>query len=604
MNKTLFIVSELFHLWNQNVANVCVFDKLLYNKLNERGDLNGKHTTVLPFIDDSKEDLQACSDFVEKKYEKFILILTKKLNLAHGENQSVEYWRKCLGIGFIRYITLAHQVYETCNVNINNDDYKLFVLKEKDFKIPNDFDESRKIFQHTDLGTEQLFSVYCRLYYKGELIEKRVTEKVKNIKTIKSKNVFNKKIRVLFSKDGIKKIIFKALLMFQVESNITAGSLGAYFSVGNNLSLFLKSKGKYGFLYNEPKGSNDSGFYDKDGRALISSLDDKSDRFDAYLCACLKHDFPKLYLENYKKHCLSVDEYISRYKNIKYVISEAWIGSSSMSFILARMALKNIKHIYNEHNYISFPFIGEEINFSAKNSDVFISMGWDNKKIENLKKGSSLFDFYIPRAINKSIDILYVASLPVYKKPQYTATYGESGNNAIKYMEYMSELFDLIPDSLKRKVVYRDYPREKVTDWNIPDLNNELKCHLKSCGIDNHHYSSKKMMSKSRLVLVDYISTAYIEALVSNIPVIILFDKSRYYLLDEYENFFSELIEVGVVQLEPKSAAEFIIKIESAPQVWWFKEEVQKARLCFLDKFMGDRSKMINMLVGYACKNE
>jgi putative transferase (TIGR04331 family) len=107
-------------------------------------------------------------------------------------------------------------------------------------------------------------------------------------------------------------------------------------------------------------------------------------------------------------------------------------------------------------------------------------------------------------------------------------------------------------------------------------------------------------MRQSELVVIDYISTSYLECLVMNIPFILFWDIEAYYLKDEYADFFTPLVNVGICQTNPAEAAKFVEKIKDNPAEWWFSESTQAGRKEFMDKNLGEPQVMIDYLLGLA----
>jgi putative transferase (TIGR04331 family) len=109
---------------------------------------------------------------------------------------------------------------------------------------------------------------------------------------------------------------------------------------------------------------------------------------------------------------------------------------------------------------------------------------------------------------------------------------------------------------------------------------------------------SKVQMLQSKLIIIDYISTSYLEALTMNIPVVFLWNTDAYYLNDDYSDFFKVLVDADICQTDPAKAAKFIESIKDNPMEWWGNPNVQAARNKFLDRNMGKPEVMIEYLTG------
>ena len=105
-------------------------------------------------------------------------------------------------------------------------------------------------------------------------------------------------------------------------------------------------------------------------------------------------------------------------------------------------------------------------------------------------------------------------------------------------------------------------------------------------------------MLQSRLVIVDYISTAYLESLHMNIPTVFFWDPEINHLEERFSDFFQPLIDVGICQTDPVKAAVFIQEIINNPEEWWKHERVQEKKNEWLNNNFQKPHVMIEYLLG------
>ena len=111
-------------------------------------------------------------------------------------------------------------------------------------------------------------------------------------------------------------------------------------------------------------------------------------------------------------------------------------------------------------------------------------------------------------------------------------------------------------------------------------------------------------MLRAKRVVIDYVSTSYIEALLMNIPMVLLWDSESYCLNDRYSDFFHPLIRAKICHTDPQLAAAFIGHIQNDPDSWWQSSETQAARKEFLDRNLGNPADMIEILLNLSQHNE
>jgi putative transferase (TIGR04331 family) len=104
-------------------------------------------------------------------------------------------------------------------------------------------------------------------------------------------------------------------------------------------------------------------------------------------------------------------------------------------------------------------------------------------------------------------------------------------------------------------------------------------------------------MRAARLVIADYISTAYLEALMADVPVVFFWNREAYHLEDRFARFFDELEAAGICHSNASTAARFVESIQREPQAWWQSAKVRAARHAFLDENLGHAEQMIQHLL-------
>ena len=115
--------------------------------------------------------------------------------------------------------------------------------------------------------------------------------------------------------------------------------------------------------------------------------------------------------------------------------------------------------------------------------------------------------------------------------------------------------------------------------------------------------TGRQEMLESKLVVIDYLSTSYIECMRMDIPFIFFWDKNAYYINSKYNNFFDPLIQAGICHTDPVDAAILIEKIKNNPKKWWNNEKVQKGKNKFLEINFGEPEKMLGYLLNQSESN-
>lgn len=620
--KYNFIVSDYRKLWIEGATCLYIVEPYVYYRLERTGHISDYDDIIVaPYRRQSSSDLEKDHNFVQLKFDKYVKILAERLNQIHGTSYSIPFWRRALSISFERYITYFHEVFENCELYFKKDRHDCNVLSEKSYYVPLDFEEQRNFFQHSNYGQEQIFSLYMHTFYPGGLKTKDDQYKThlesgqKSLESPK-KSIFLRLLEQGFSRTTFNKILLrlkhefsratfnnrkqKIFKMYYSRKAHKIGILGSFFSTENLDLLIIKSRG---LIYPLEWQINliDSDNYSPlwDDRELLTENRIDFDKFDRFFFASLKHCLPRIFIENFKKVENYYINYFKTYNDLKYVTSEAWLSSSSLSIALALLKERGVKHIYNEHNYFEHPWVGSLIPKEASLSDIFVSMGWYNNKINNIVQGASLREFKLDDKPEKRYKICYIGSSATAKRPNYTASYGWSCENAPKHFKFVRLFLEGLSYQTRCDILYKGYPVSNFDDWLAYDPDYRLDPYFKDIQKHNDiNIPGKLIMLQSNLVIVDYLSTSYLEAMIMNIPTIFFWNPEAYYLSNDYSDFFDSLISVGICQTDPIKAANFVESVKDDPGKWWFSEEVQKGRNEFLNRNFGKPEAMITYLLG------
>lgn len=88
-----------------------------------------------------------------------------------------------------------------------------------------------------------------------------------------------------------------------------------------------------------------------------------------------------------------------------------------------------------------------------------------------------------------------------------------------------------------------------------------------------------------RLVVHNYLGTAWLETLGLNIPTICFYNPAAYIYREEAQATIDALQKIGILHYSGKDAARFVVSIGSDIEGWWHKSEVQEARRNFVERY-------------------
>jgi len=570
-NKLNFIVSGAKKFWKLDLSKCEVSNPLLELKYKE--DLNNCFTRIKYFGNTRRtsQDLKNDSDYIDKKYKKYTKIFAERLNLIHDKNYSHFFWSKALSIGFLRQLNILYDHFKIYERYFDEEKHYVNILSRKDFLVPIDYEESRNIISDDSIGSEQVFSIYINLFYKAN-IDKKISHQWDIRKSKK------------FKIDHLNLILLKIkrFLLSKKKTLVVTGILGSYFSKQKKKKLIKINKGKIDEIFMYPKITKND-YINHKMRKKISQKQDEFDSFDKFYFEAQKSLFPKFFLENFHKYERYISKKLESYNELKFIISENWIIEPINSLALA-LAKENhgIIHINNEHNCFSHIYQGRYLEYIINLSDDFYNIGWESNNSKVIKS-SSLYNFSIKKKKHK-YEILFVSAPIQYKLKYYSFFEVYSQENAIFTIDFNNQFFESLDDNLLKKIFYKKYPinyyieKEKFYTKSFKKVNLSLSA---------SKFNALNLMSKSKLVIIDYVSTAYLESFISNIPTVVFFNKSSSKLDKRYHDFFDVLIDSGIFQTNPVDASKLIREIYKDPLNWWNSFKIKKSRELFIKKNIG-----------------
>ena len=587
--KANFLVSAHPKARLPGARELFVTDPYVRHALEMTGELGQyERVIVAPPSRATREEFQRDHDFVDARYHRYVPILAERLNEAHGTQHPVSFWQKALSLSLLRHVTFCYDLFQACEAHLRPQEHDCRILAEDSFFVPDDFNAHRRFLEHSDYGQEQLFSVYSRLFHPGLFPEWSDT------------HVVSPKARgkpapgPSWAKRLHPKRALRRLLRLRAP---TVGIINSYFSAANVERLLFTSGGRIQpialpeFRFrNEPP--------DWRMRGTLSRAEPSFDRFDRFVFAALRHGMPRAFVEEAPRVISELQRLFSRYPKLRWVVSEAWIGDMATAFALAILKERGVRHIYNEHNYLAYPFLGNNLKYLIPLVDEYATLGWHDARAPHLTRGASLFAWKASPRAPRTIPLLIVGSIATAHPPEVNASYGEAGTfNAQSYYRFMNDFLGHLPDDVLRAAVYRGYPKtftDRALHYGDTQL---LAAHIGRLHYDNDpQTSAKALMGKARLVVVSYLSTAYLEALISDIPTVILWNRQTYLLEQAHPGVFADLLAAEVFQDDPVRAAQFVSRIAAAPERWWQTARVREARARFLAQNLGEPSRMLDIL--------
>ncbi len=599
-----FYILSAYLIDSCNSKSLFIAQPYVYHKLEIGGYLNGIDSVeICHYTRETKEDLILDSQYVDKKYELYLPLLAERFNNIHQKQFPKEFWQKYMSLGFVRYLTAFYETYKILETSFECQKFDYKALHPDDYLLPFDFEENRQLFLNSDFGQEQIFSIYLAEKHPGKTERFRAsfnTSTTVNKSQNRLISLFDKlkrlKWRHLYK---LAQFIVSMLRFKQDKSEVVMGVLGSFFSDRNYAKLQNSSRNKIRNLQIPviPKSSHR---INEEARTFISSGEQWFDDFDRFFFSSMSTCLPRICIEEFSYIERSYEEFLDQFPQMKYIVSEAWLSDSYINIFLAYAQNRGIKHIYNEHNCIFHPFVGDYVKHVSQLCDIYATLGWNEPGYPNTIPTASLYEYVEKGHFKKKYKILYIGVPFIVKMQHYSSAWGASGENVPRNIQFLKEFFTNLGPETLGEISYRPYPLQNIKHILIYEKEIILR-HLFSGfkEITDTRESSKHQMKKAKLVIIDYISTSYLECLIMNIPFILFWDKNSYYLKEEHADFFTPLVDAGICHTNAIDAAQFVLQIKDDPAAWWFSPAVQEGRKMFMERNIGNPKIMVDFLMSF-----
>ena len=311
----------------------------------------------------------------------------------------------------------------------------------------------------------------------------------------------------------------------------------------------------------------------------------RSDAFEEGLVASLPTAIPRCFLEDF-------DQYLerARAKNLGRLAvvwtAEGWVFSEELKIWMAEHAERGAKIVGSQHGGgYGIQLDMQKETFERRTSDCFVTWGWgdgvtsDQKNLPSLK----LSTFNPGRSIRSRAEhsgrsriLLVTNSYPRY--PLRLASL-PIGHQYERYLEYQFEYIDRVW-------------REGAADLRVRAIRQEFgwavrrRIDLRFNGLPFDHCSQfSTSVDNSELVVVDHMSTAFLETLSAGIPTLLFWDPSVWRLRDSARPYFDDLVDAGVLYYDAATASETTLRIGDQVWDWWTEKHRQRAVRRLVNRF-------------------
>jgi putative transferase (TIGR04331 family) len=562
-------------------------DHLLLGKwilTDDRFDVKGE-LDVIPYHWDDRQKFHRDFYYIQSLNERVVQALAENLNEFHGIGHSTHSWRIILGPWInIALVSLFDRWEVISSLLHANRRWTLSLPKEySPVKVPAGFSDADKIFSQ-DRWNDYVFRLILDQRTNMHAAESANHQET-TLKSLFQPNIGGTNLslnRLAYLKSIVAHLLLR---LWGIASSVTL--VATNFSVKQALKLrrpehilwphlFQKLDVEYARM--APESLNAEW---RQG-ALGLQINLNAREFETFIDKNLRSMVPWLYLESFDglNRLSSTMPWPRRPKCLITAHGQYSNEALKMWVATAKERFPTFKYVLAQHAWGYFFFEADTyMALELKIGDAFL--GWGEVSAKHPKgfhlPTGRIVDSALTLSHNPTGYILFtLMSFPRYAYMQKGMPIGPQSYDLIKGYK---QLLDGLDQEIRDQMVLRRYPVEfEYQDSHrltvaFPDIKLDPEIDL------------SRSTKKARLIVCDAYSSVWLQCLVSDVPVIGLFDQNLFVPFEEYQPLLEELIEAGLVFHNIDHAAVFLNQIELDTTQWWQDAKLKMAKDKILHEF-------------------
>lgn len=522
-------------------------------------------------LDTPWNDLQrveSAYQYCDKVYRDLLPRMAVALNHMHGVNHAVEYWRIVVGYWLYHYIQTFYERYETVRMALTDFRVEAAVgLAREDWRPTRDADDYAAII-FDDPYNLQLYSQI--LVDLGVPLESR---RGPGLRTAVAGTPRGAVFRAVAGLAGrFSRVLARRSPVILVNS---------IFSEWEAWRLWWRSRGAVqpfldrSYFHNLRPSVTQPGL-----RKTLCQIDDGGDPLVTSLIKSLPYNLPHSCVEEYPAHL----EYVRRKwpEGPRVVLTSFLFTSNDVGkiWLAERRERDRVKIVAIQHSGVYGVYEREFSTHHERDvADQCWSWGFETPSVPNMSPMPSPKMNRI-KPITQAGSATRILLLPEELR-RYALNFIRSpfGGQSERYLDGLTDLLTGLAPNILKQVRLRARPWIAANDVyasRFPDL-----------AVDPMiERPLADALAASRLIVVTYNGTAFLEALVIGRPVVLVWDPVTNPMHTNAQLCFGFLREAGILHDTPQSAAELINRIYDDAATWWHEPAVRRGRERFLAKFV------------------
>jgi putative transferase (TIGR04331 family) len=520
---------------------------------------------------------------IESYYKIYLEKLLNILNQEHNNIYSRKFWEILIGPWLFAFITIFYEKWLLID-KIKNERYIIECYNHLD---NNPIVKNHLGFKRKTLDDEWHYNLFLRILKKRNL--KKIFFKNVNYKNKKKQENIKDK---LILREVIIFLIIKFFGFFKKRQNVVI--FDTYLGPLKNLILSIKNFNFIPQFYNIKYDTNKYNF--KKRSFLFKKNNNFSSSFQKFLMEEILVNLPLDFLENFN----NVKKIVNNSNlplNPKVIFTTNGIYFDSIKTrYIAECVETGSKLILAQHGgvygHLNFNFLED---FEIRVSDCYLSWGWKKnnfkvKKIGIIKNCSSILRKKNKNFINNTRCLFIVQDLRRHINNLTSLTCSKDFYEY--YFKFCPEFISSLKINIQNHLTARFL--SNISQWNAHTFFKKKFSNIKITLGQEETYPDA--INNARLVICTYLSTSFLECMMSNVPTILVLRSDKNVFNLTTQKILSKLKKNNIYFDNYLNAAKFINENWDCIDNWWETKNIQNARKAFVKNFCKENHYIVNSI--------
>jgi len=312
-----------------------------------------------------------------------------------------------------------------------------------------------------------------------------------------------------------------------------------------------------------------------------------TNKFEKFASEEIAAQIPKAYLEGFPR-LMQALENTPWPKQPRFIFISCALHDTVALAYMAEKSLSGSPLIYGQHGgvYGIAKFSWAE-DYEKSIASRYLTWGWQDGSEKTIPAGIFRIQEKWKDAGQGDDILLVTLNTPRYNYRLSSETLSFFNSYFENSFRFAADLGSVLQHKLLVRLSTHDYGWELAARW---------KDRFADIRLDDGSSRMYALMKRARVVVYTYNSTGYLECLAAGIPTLIFLDEDESPVRESVRPFIETLKRVGIFHPSPDSAARFLNERWDTLQDWWESPDVSNVVASFKDRFCRQPDDLLRVI--------